>query len=346
MVTGIVLRLEGSACVVHADGREWSCDLRGTLRDALRRQKQPVVVGDRVRLVSGAGERGVIEEVQPRRSKFARRAVHGTREQVVVANADRLLVVASAGAGEFQPRLIDRFLVAAAQGSLEGVVVFNKLDLVADDGALEQWSAIYRAIGYRVLGTSALDGRGLEELSGLLADGVAILAGASGVGKTTLINRLIPGCELSTADVDLRTGQGRHTTSQARLLPLPRGGYVVDTAGVRQLGLFDLSPAILAAGFPDLSAFVGDCRFPDCRHRQEPGCAVRDASSRGLLHPLRYESYRAILESLEGNTEGRTWKGPGASGARFKHGYLRGGSADAGREEVDDFQGPGPNNPN
>ncbi len=255
-----------------------------------------IAVGDRVRVERLEGGPSRITEILPRRGKLARRAPEREREQVVVANLDQLAAVFSVVRPDPDPAMLDRLLVVAELNDLGALVVANKADL----GAPGDGFAPARSAGYEVLATSAEDGTGLDDLRDRLRGRTTALAGPSGAGKSSLLNRILPGVERRTADVSERGGRGTHTTVNATLLPLPDdGGWVADTPGLQYLELWELGPDELAAAFPEFRTLLGGCRFNDCRHVEEPGCAIRDALEDGEVHERRWASYRALLEEAE-----------------------------------------------
>lgn len=251
----------------------------------------PPVAGDRVR-VDDAGSQGIVREVLPRRTVLERIA-SGGRVRAVVANADLLVVVAAVAEPPLQPRLIDRYAVAAVAGGLDMALVLTKQDLPHDAEAVRAVIARERATGHPVLAGSALDPALVERVRALIGDRLAALAGHSGVGKSTLTSALT-GVQRATGEVSGRLGSGRHTTTDPRLIPIPGGGAVVDTAGIRSFWLPPMDPSDIAAGFPDIVRAAAGCRFPDCRHAGDAGCAVV-----GQIDPDRLASYRALVEAAE-----------------------------------------------
>jgi ribosome biogenesis GTPase len=212
------------------------------------------------------------------------------REQVILANPDQAVFVFACAEPEPNLRLLDRLLVGAEIQHIPAVVCANKIDLVGKDEARRLFG-IYADIGYPVLYTSAETGEGVEEMARQLEGRVSALVGPSGVGKSSLLNAIQPGLGLAVREVSEATGEGRHTTAVRQLFPLDRGGWVADTPGIRALALFDVDPEELDAYFPDIAPYVADCRFSDCTHTVEPGCAVVAAVEAGRVHRHRYESY-------------------------------------------------------
>lgn len=251
----------------------------------------PPVAGDRVR-VDDSGSQGIVREVLPRRTVLERIG-SGGRVRAVVANADLLLVVAAVAEPALQPRLIDRYAVAAVAGGLDMAVVLTKDDLPHDALLVEQVTARQRAAGHTVIIGSALDAGMVEQVRQVIDGRLAVLAGHSGVGKSTLTSALT-GVERATGQVSERLRSGRHTTTDPRLIPMPGGGAVVDTAGVRSFWLPPMGPKDIAAGFPDIVDAATRCRFPDCRHMGDAGCAAADE-----VDPERLASYRALVEAAE-----------------------------------------------
>jgi len=304
------------------------CTLPGKWRLSRGGQTHPIAVGDRVRVCLGAAGEGTIGAIEPRGpGKLARRAAGGRAvEQVVAANVDQLVVVASAAEPPLSRGLLDRLVVSGEHGALAVVVCINKLDLAACGDSrfqtpdsrfqpeIEQIVGLYRGLGYAALATSAVTGQGVEELRAALRDKTSVLAGPSGVGKSALLMAVQPGLQLRVGKLSAATGKGRHTTTAVSLLPLDFGGFVVDTPGIREFALYDLERGDLQHCFPELRERFGRCRFGDCTHLREPGCAVRDAVATGAIDPQRYESYCHIYESLPEPDPSRRRKGGGDGG--------------------------------
>ncbi len=306
---GLVLRARSSFADVWFPerGEAVRCHVAGRLKRG-RVRRSLLVAGDRVVVRFDSGAEPLVVRVLPRRRRLSRRQPGGGgpwREDVLVANVDRLLCVVAYRIPPMEPRLLDRFLLVAELGGIEAVIVANKRDL--GPGAEEE--AVlgrYEAIGYEVVRTSAETGEGVARLTALLcaagpegAEGIAAVAGASGVGKSRLLRAVEPSLRLRVGEVSEAVGKGRHTTRVAELHRLGCGAWVADTPGVRELGAFGAAPAEVSLGFREIARAAGDCAFGDCRHRREPGCAVRRAVRAGRIHPARYESYLRLLEEAE-----------------------------------------------
>ena len=306
------------AKVVHVDVEDGSVDpgasaprgtaagepvlaaLRGSLFEDLKGQKNPVAVGDRVR-VDLSTDPASLEEVLPRRNYLGRVASsHDPREQVLVANVDQLFVIGSLRSPGFSSNRTDRILAACHWHRIPAVLVFNKADLDRKGAHLERYLATYRGVpDLRVLVTSAKTGEGVDEMTSLLRDRVSVFYGPSGAGKSTLLNRIQPGLNIKEGKISAYWKQGRHTTTYSRLHRLEMGGYVIDTPGIRVFRLHGLERAQVRDLFPDLAPLQSRCQYTDCTHDHEPGCAVADASEEGLLPDTRYASYLSLLDEVD-----------------------------------------------
>ncbi len=289
---GVVLAREGSRFRVATTDGEVIAILRGKAKQA---DRDHVVVGDRVTLDAGDAQAVFgITGVAPRRNQLERRIPLGRGARPVAANLDRVFVVTATTDPVPVPQLIDRLCAIAEANDIPVAIVVNKIDLAPAEaiaGRMER-------AGYPVFAVSARTGQGLEALFAELRGRESLLTGPSGAGKSSLLNRLQPGLGLRTAEVSAKVGRGRHTTVSARMVPLGGGGWLVDTPGFSEVGLFGIEPRELARCFPEMRGPLERCRFPDCRHLTEPGCAVGEAVAAGTIAADRHESYRILLEEL------------------------------------------------
>jgi ribosome biogenesis GTPase len=291
-ILGTVLEREGSAYRVAAGGAE----VRAVLRGKVKLDTPKVVVGDVVRLETDpGGDLHGIVGIEPRRTVLERRVPEGRGVRPIAANVDQVFAVTATCSPDPIPQLIDRLLVLAEADGIAAAVVLNKLDLDPGTAIAER----SRRAGYPVYPTSVKSGEGIESLKAAMAGKASVVTGPSGVGKSSLLNAIQPGLQLRTGEVSRRIRRGRHTTVSSVMLPLQGGGYLVDTPGFSEVGMWGVDPRTLGECFPDFRPFLGDCRFADCRHRREPGCRVREAVEAGGIAPDRYESYLALLEELE-----------------------------------------------
>lgn len=286
---GRVLRVHGLTSTVEAeDGRLFNCATRGLLKTLSTDQRHVVAAGDRVLFRPENDDAGFIERIEPRRGVFCRTSKG--RQHVIVTNVDQVLIVVSAAEPVLRPHLIDRFLIAAEKARTDAIICINKIDLV-DAAELQPLIGVFSQMGYRVLLLSALTGFGVDRLKRLVIGKESVLAGQSGVGKSSLLNAIEPGLDRRVREVSADSQKGKHTTTTAELIPLNAGGYVVDTPGIRQFQLWDVIPEEVAGFFRDLRPYVSFCRFPDCTHTHEADCAVKDAVADGRVDARRYESY-------------------------------------------------------
>lgn len=302
-VKAVVLRGTGGVWRARdASGTEYDVALRGRLKQG---ESPKLVVGDEVELERDERDgTWAIADILPRRSQLARRAPGGAHgERVVAANVDQVVVVFAAAHPTPHARMLDRFLVIAAANDVPARIVINKMDLVPGD-ALAPFAA-YAAAGYPVQATSVSNRNGLDALHDGLRGRVSVLTGPSGVGKSSLLNAMYPGLSLRVGEISRSVDKGRHTTVGATMHPLPDGGYVMDTPGLREVGVWNVSPAALDGCFPEFRPFIPRCRFRDCRHHDEPDCAVRDAVDVGAVARERYDSYRRLMSDLDASVSTR-----------------------------------------
>jgi len=290
---GTVMAREGHTYRVAMDDREVQAVLRGKVKRSEAERK--VVVGDRVHL--DAPEEGgtwTIAAVEPRRNLLERRVPEGRGNRPVASNLDRIFVLTSAIDPEPVPQLVDRLLVLAEANEVPAAVIVNKIDL--DPGAAIV--ARMRTAGYEVFAVSAETGQGLDLLLPELQGHVSLLTGPSGAGKSSLMNRIEPGLVLRTGAISEKVRRGKNTTVSAVMVPLAMGGFLVDTPGFSEVGLWGIEPRELASCFPEIRPLIDECKFADCRHLIEPACAVRAAVKSGTIQADRYDSYTVLLEEL------------------------------------------------
>jgi ribosome biogenesis GTPase len=275
------------------------CSVRARHFARLEKDEKLLVPGDRVEVSVGPESGCVIEDRLPRRTALSRR-LPGAKlptEQVIVANADQLIAVASLGTPPLNRRLLDRFLVIAEDADLRSIVVLNKIDL-ASEADWRPVARVYEGAGYEVVPTCALDGRGVGRLVSLLGGRLSVFAGASGAGKSSLLNAIEPGLGIKVREVSRKTGKGKHTTTNVTIFPVGDDTLVADTPGFRELGLWQVHPDDLGVLFPEFRELIPRCRFRSCNHGPEPGCAVKAAVTEGALDAERYDSYLRLLEEL------------------------------------------------
>ncbi|MFN2137661.1 MAG: ribosome small subunit-dependent GTPase A [Candidatus Promineifilaceae bacterium] len=264
-------------------------------------------VGDWATISVNEDGSGTIEKIAERHSVLSRtrpggrddRRLSADREQVLVANPDQVVLVFSVRKPRPSLRKLDRFLVVAELNDLPAIITANKVDLLVSNEEAREQFRVYEDLGYRVIYASAHSGEGVDELAHVLKDKISVMTGSSGVGKSSLLNAIQPGLGLRVSEVSEATEKGMHTTRHAEMFALDEGGYVVDTPGIRGLALFDVEPAELDAYFREIAPLVEQCRFSDCSHRHEPGCAVRAAVEAGEIARERYESYLRLREEHE-----------------------------------------------
>lgn len=286
---GRVLSVRGLHSDVQSqDGKLYHCATRRLLKTLSTDQRHVVAAGDHVLFRPADGQEGIIERVEPRRGVLCRTS--RGRQHIIVTNVDQAVIVSSAAEPYLKPNLIDRMLVTAEKANIRPIICINKIDLV-DPADLQPLVGVYGQMGYEILLVSARTGVGIERLRSQLANLATVVAGQSGVGKSSLLNSIEPELDLRVSEVSSDTQKGRHTTTTARLIPLEMGGYVVDTPGIRQFQLWDVIAEEVAGYFRDIRPYVNNCRFPDCTHTHEADCAVKNAVADGRIDARRYESY-------------------------------------------------------
>jgi ribosome biogenesis GTPase len=286
-----VIRSQSGFLTVETDAGEYICRLRGRLKQE-DTTGDIAAVGDRVTITTSDDGTGMIAEVHERRSVFSRirSGIKQEFRQIILANPDQLVAVFACAHPEPHLRMLDRFLVIAEKQHIDALIVANKIDLVTMKQARDIFG-LYETLGYPVLYTSAHTGEGVDTLRDHLQGKISAFAGPSGVGKSSLLNAVQPNLGLHVRAVSEATSKGKHTTHVRELFPLDVGGYVADTPGIRTLALWDTEPEELDAYFIEMRDLVSDCKFSDCTHTHEPGCAVREAVSKGEISTQRYNSY-------------------------------------------------------
>ncbi|MBS1522222.1 MAG: ribosome small subunit-dependent GTPase A [Bacteroidetes bacterium] len=296
---GLVTKSTGSWYqVLTNDEQKYDCRIKGIFRTKGITTTNPIAVGDHVdfELEPEQGT-GVITNLHPRKNYIIRKSVNLSKQaQVIAANLDQALLIVTLASPRTSLGFIDRFLVTAEAYDVPAGLVFNKLDLFSDEGLeiLAEYTSTYEKIGYPCYEVSALNGTNVEQVSAIIKDKVTLFSGHSGVGKSSLINALVPDLQLRTTQISEWHDKGVHTTTFAEMFELPEGGYIIDTPGIRELGVIDIEKNELSHFFPEMRALLNQCRFNSCRHINEPGCAVIKAVEEGEIELSRYESYLSI----------------------------------------------------
>lgn len=296
--TATVVRATGSWYDVLHDGAMLRCRIRGKLRLKGVRSTNPVVVGDEAVCEADGGD-CVIVDIVPRRNYVIRRASNLSKEShIIAANVDQALLMVTLRSPETPKEFADRFLVTCEAYKVPAAILLSKIDL-QDAEAVAEFRAVYEGAGYRVLEVSAKEGRGVEEVRKLLAGRTTLVSGNSGVGKSTLVQAIDPSLDIRTGEISDSHHKGRHTTTFSTMYPLAEGGAVIDTPGIKGFGLLDIDDAELWHYFPEMMRVAPGCRFYNCTHTHEPGCAVAEAVRAGEIAWSRYESYLKILDDDE-----------------------------------------------
>jgi len=299
---GLVIKNTGSWYTVLTDDDQlFDCKVKGNFRLKGIRSTNPVAVGDRVQIVTNQEGTAFISEIEDRRNYIIRKSINLSKQShIIAANVDQALLVVTVNYPQTSTTFIDRFLASAEAYRVPVILVFNKTDLLDTDEAYYQQMmvALYETVGYQCLQVSAETGEGVEDLKKLLPDKITLLSGNSGVGKSTLINRLVPGANLRTSEISDAHNTGLHTTTFSEMIPM-EGGWVIDTPGIKGFGTFDMEPEELTSYFKEIFHYSQDCRFSNCTHTHEPGCAVLKALEDHLISQSRYQSYLSMLNDKE-----------------------------------------------
>lgn len=304
-VEGMVIKSTGSWYDVRLDdGQVVACRIKGKFRLGTLKLTNPVAVGDRVVVNIEAEEEtvGTIREILPRKNYVLRQSPRKKHFlHIIASNIDQAIVIVSMRQPSIKVGFIDRFLLMTEPYNIPVLIVFNKSDLHREEdlGMLHYLKAVYENIGYKTIQTSSATGEGIEELKEELSGKLSLISGQSGVGKSTLINKLAPGLDLKTQEISEYSGKGQHTTTFAEIFELPFGGQIIDTPGIKTLGFNYLEEMDVAHNFREFFELSKDCKFGDCLHRNEPHCAVKKAIENEEISSMRYENYLAILDEIE-----------------------------------------------
>ena len=302
LVKGLVLRSTGSWYDVRdsRDGHIWQCRLKGKFKALGLKVTNPIAVGDNVRFEEEDETQnfGIIHEIMPRENYVVRRSVHKTAHaHLIAANVDQAILIATLVFPRTSLGFIDRFLVAIESFRIPGVLIFNKQDLLNDD--MKEFQAelmeLYESLGYTCMATTAVSEEGLEEFAALLGGKVSLLSGHSGVGKSTLVNAIAPDLDIKTQEVSTFANKGVHTTTFAEMFELEPNTYIIDSPGIKELGFADTKSEEISHYFPEMRDLLNQCRFNNCQHINEPGCAVKTGVEEGEIALSRYESYLSMM---------------------------------------------------
>lgn len=302
---GIVIKNTGFwYTVLTDDGREVDSKVKGNFRLKGIRSTNPVAVGDGVEISVNAEGQALITAIDDRKNYIVRRSTNLSKQShIIAANVDQAFLVVTVAHPETATTFIDRFLASAEAYSVPVVLVFNKTDLLSDDERRyqEMMVHLYETVGYECRQVSAATGEGTDALRDLLGGRVTLLSGNSGVGKSTLLNLLIPGAGARVADISDAHDTGMHTTTFSEMMALPGGGWIIDTPGIKGFGSFDMEPEEIGSYFKEIFRFSKDCRFSNCTHTHEPGCAVRQAVEEHYIAESRYRSYLSMMQDKDEN---------------------------------------------
>ncbi|MBR2292534.1 MAG: ribosome small subunit-dependent GTPase A [Prevotella sp.] len=299
---GLVIKNTGSWYTVRTDdGQLIESKIKGNFRLKGIRSTNPVAVGDRVEIVTNQEGTAFITEIEDRRNYIIRKSINLSKQShILAANVDQAFLVVTVSRPQTSTTFVDRFLASAEAYRVPVTLLFNKTDLLDDDERRyqEMMILLYETVGYECRAVSAETGEGIGELKPLLSGKVTLLSGNSGVGKSTLINRLVPGVNLRTAEISDAHNTGQHTTTFSEMIPI-EGGWIIDTPGIKGFGTFDMEPEELTGYFREIFHFSKDCRFSNCTHTHEPGCAVLKALEDHYIAQSRYQSYLSMLNDKD-----------------------------------------------
>ena len=303
-MTGTVVQSTGSwYSVLGPDGKLSQCKLKGKFKMKGIRTTNPIAVGDIVEYhLLRDEDTGLITDIKPRKNHIIRKATKLSKEShILAANLDQAIVIVTLTEPRTSTGFIDRFLITAEAYHIPAMIIFNKIDIYDEKTRenLDKLKEIYEAVGYPCLAVSARTGQNTDQVHDLLADKVSLIAGHSGVGKSALINRIQPGLDLKTQAISVVHGKGVHTTTFARMFKLSFGGFIIDTPGIKEFGLFDLDRNTLAERYPEMRALMHKCKYTNCTHLHEPGCVVKETVEKGEISKSRYDGYLRIMAGDE-----------------------------------------------
>lgn len=301
---GRVTAISGEGVRVDVEGVEFLCTLKGLIKNEKMQLKNPIAVGDLVRILPTSETEGSIAYIEKRFSILSRTDVSGKQEQLIAVNIDQVLITSSLVQPPLKPSLIDRYLIATEKGHMHPVILINKIDQLqsASDEVKQlyiDFLQAYERLGYPILSLSTADQTGIDNLRAIMKNKTSVFSGQSGVGKSSLLNAAF-GFDLATGDLTQKTFKGSHTTTTARLLALPEGGFCIDTPGIRSFGVWNLQKEDIAQHFREFAPYAPHCRYPNCSHLIEPACAVQEALQEEKISPIRFASYQTLLDEIEG----------------------------------------------
>ena len=300
---GLVIKNTGSWYTVKTDdGRLIESKIKGNFRLKGIRSTNPVAVGDRVTIVTNQEGTAFISDIEERKNYIIRKSQNLSKQShIIAANIDQAMLVVTTAHPQTSTTFIDRFLASAEAYNVPTILVFNKTDILDDDEKRYQQMMVdlYTTVGYQCLKVSAATGWGMEGINSLLKGKITLLSGNSGVGKSTIINTVIPGTDLRTAEISYAHDTGMHTTTFSEMIEMPEGGYLIDTPGIKGFGTFDMEPEEMTSYFKEIFHFSKNCRFNNCTHTHEPGCAVLKAVEEHYIATSRYQSYLSMLNDKE-----------------------------------------------
>ena len=300
---GLVIKNTGSWYTVKTDdGRLIESKIKGNFRLKGIRSTNPVAVGDRVTIVTNQEGTAFISDIEERKNYIIRKSQNLSKQSHIIAtNVDQAMLVVTTAHPQTSTTFIDRFLASAEAYNVPTILVFNKTDILDDDEKRYQQMMVdlYTTVGYQCLKVSAATGWGMEGINSLLKGKITLLSGNSGVGKSTIINTVIPGTDLRTAEISYAHDTGMHTTTFSEMIEMPEGGYLIDTPGIKGFGTFDMEPEEMTSYFKEIFHFSKNCRFNNCTHTHEPGCAVLKAVEEHYIATSRYQSYLSMLNDKE-----------------------------------------------